>query len=207
MFDNREDAAHKLTLKLPKAYDIKKTVVIALPKGAVMMGKVIADYLNVSFDIVVLKKMGAPFNPELAIGVIGPKKTVVWNKEIIKKLGLTFLEKEKIKKEKEEQRENLEITLRSGKKQLNLKNKIVFLVDDGVATGATVMAARKYLLRENVRKIILVTPVIAKDTFKKINKYFDKIITLKRPEVFFAVGQFYRVFPQVEDREVVSFIK
>ncbi|MCL4354288.1 phosphoribosyltransferase [Patescibacteria group bacterium] len=207
MFDNREDAAHKLTLKLPKAYENKKTVVIALPKGAVVMGKVIANYLGVPLDIIVLKKLGAPFNPELAIGVVGPKKTVVWNQEIIKKLGLTSLERDKIKREKEEQRERLEIVLRSGKKQLNLKNKIIYLVDDGVATGATVMTARKYLLKENVDKIILITPVIAKDTFKRINKYFNKIITLRKPEVFFAVGQFYRVFPQVENREVISLIK
>ncbi|MCL4354217.1 phosphoribosyltransferase [Patescibacteria group bacterium] len=207
MFDNREDAAHKLILKLPKAYENKKTVVIALPKGAAVMGKVIANYLGVPLDIIVLKKMGAPFNPELAIGVVGPKKTVVWNQEIIKKLGLTSLEKEKIKREKEEQREHLETILRSGKKKLNLKNKTIYLVDDGVATGATVMAARKYLLKESVDKIILITPVIAKDTFKRINKYFNKIIALRKPDVFFAVGQFYRVFPQVENREVVSLIK
>ena len=207
MFDDREDAARKLTLKLLKLVKVKNIVVIALPRGAVAMGKIIAEYLEAPLDILVLRKMGAPYNPELAIGVVGPKKTTVWNLDILKKLRLSKQEKERIKNEKEQERDNLEKILRAGKSPLSLKGKTVILVDDGIATGATVMAARKFLLKENVKRIILATPVIAKDTFKTLDKSFDRIVTLRKPEVFFAVGQFYRIFPQVTNEEVISLLK
>lgn len=207
MFLNREDAARRLSLKLLRSIRGKDIVVIALPRGAVVMGKVIAEYLEASWDVVVLKKIGAPRNPELAIGVVGPNNTFVWNMDILKKLRLSKAEKEEIKKKKENERYDLEKTLREKKRPIPLKEKTIILVDDGVATGATVMAARKFLLKEGVKKIILATPVIAKDTFNEISKSFDRVVTLRKPEHFFAVGQYYLNFPQVSNKEVIELLK
>jgi predicted phosphoribosyltransferase len=207
MFENREEAAQLLSVKLLSSVKEKNIIVIALARGAVVMGKIIANYFSVPFDILVLKKIGAPLNSELAIGVIGPKNTVFWNKDILKRLMLSKEEVSLLRKLKEKERKALEKKLRLGKKPLNLFNKIVILVDDGIATGATVMAAEIYLRKQKVNKIILATPVIARDTYKEIKEYFDKIIFIKKPKNFYAVGEFYKNFRQIEDREVREILK
>lgn len=206
MFNDREEAAHLLALELLKAVKSKDVVVIALPRGAVGMGKIIAELLNSSLDILVLKKMGAPHNDELAIGVLGPNKTIFLNKDIIESLRLTKQEVKEIRTEKENERQRLEKKLRRGKAIL-VKGKTVIVVDDGVATGATVLAAEKYLRQEGAKKIILATPVISKDVLSNIKKYFDMVICLKKPRLFYAVGQFYRNFSQVTDQEVIDLLK
>lgn len=207
MFDNREEAAQILSVKLLSSVKEKNIIVIALAKGAVMMGKIIANYFSAPFDILILKKIGAPQNRELAIGVIGPKNTVFWNKDILKRLRLSEKEIKLLRREKEKERKVLEKDLRLGKKPLNLFNKTVILVDDGIATGATVMAAEIYLRKQKVKKIILTTPVIARDTYKEIKNSFSKIVFIKKPKNFYAVGEFYKSFRQVENKEVREILK
>lgn len=207
MFDSREEAAQMLSVKLLASVKEKNIIVVALARGAVVMGKIIANYFSVPFDILVLKKIGAPLNKELAIGVTGPKNTVFWNKDILERLKLS---KEKIvflRKEKEKERKKLEKELRLGKKPLDFFNKTIILIDDGVATGATVMTAQSYLRKQKVKKIILATPIIAKDTYKEIKTFFNKVIFIKKPKNFYAVGQFYKSFRQVENREVKKIFK
>jgi len=206
MFENREEAARKLTLKiLPKVKD-KNALIIALPRGAVVMGKIIADYLFLPFDILIVRKIGAPFNPELAIGALTEKNVVFWNEKIIKELNLSKKELEELRKKKNKEKNELEKIFRKDKKRLNPKGKTVVLIDDGVATGATVMAANKYFKKEKAKKIILATPVISDETFKELKKSFDSIITLKKSSDFYAVGQFYKYFPQVTNKEVVKLL-
>ncbi|MFH1186569.1 MAG: phosphoribosyltransferase family protein [Candidatus Levyibacteriota bacterium] len=207
MFDNREEAARMLSVKLLASVKEKDVIVIALARGAIMMGKIIADYFSVSLNALVLKKIGAPQNTELAIGVIGPKNTVFWNKDILKRLNLTRKEKETLRKRKEKERKKLEKELLVDKRSDNLLNKTVILVDDGVATGATVRAAQIYLKKQKAKKIILATPVIAKDTFKEIKSFFDKVIFIKKPKNFYAVGQFYKSFQQVGNKEARLILK
>lgn len=201
MFDSREEAAQMLSIKLLSSVKEKNIVVLALARGAITMGKIIANYFSVPFDILVFKKIGVSQNKELAIGVIGPKNTIFWNNDILKKLGLSKKEIISLKKQKEKERRRLEKELRLGRKPLELLDKTVILIDDGVATGATVMAARIYLRKQKVEKIILATPVIAKDTYKEIKEFFDKIIFIKKPRNFHAVGEFYKNFRQVGNKE------
>ncbi|HZJ18127.1 MAG TPA: phosphoribosyltransferase family protein [Patescibacteria group bacterium] len=201
MFDSREEAAQMLSIKLLSLVKEKNIVVLALARGAITMGKIIANYFSVPFDILVFKKIGVSQNKELAIGVIGPKNTIFWNNDILKKLGLSKKEIISLKKQKEKERRRLEKELRLGRKPLELLDKTVILIDDGVATGATVMAARIYLRKQKVEKIILATPVIAKDTYKEIKEFFDKIIFIKKPRNFHAVGEFYKNFRQVGNKE------
>lgn len=206
MFESREEAARKITLKiLPKIRD-QKALVIALPRGAVVMGKIISDYLSLPFDILIVRKIGAPFNPELAIGAITEKNVVFWNEKLIQELNLDKKELEVLRKKKINEKNDLEKIFRKAKKRLNPKGKTIVLVDDGVATGATVMAANKYFKKEGAKKVILATPVISSETFRELKKSFDSIIALEKPSEFYAVGQFYEHFPQVTNKEVVKML-
>ncbi|MCL5433233.1 MAG: phosphoribosyltransferase [Patescibacteria group bacterium] len=206
MFENREEAARLLLRKLGKFVGLKNLLILAIPRGGVVTGKIVAEKLNSLFDILVIKKVGAPQNPELALGAVGPEDTVYWDENIIRSINVTEEDLKGLKLQKEKERNDREIKFRSFQKARDIKNKIVILVDDGVATGATVLCAQKYLKKNKAKRIILAIPVIAKDTYQEIDKNFDEIIFLKKVENFYAVGQFYKEFPQAEDRDVIKLL-
>ena len=108
--------------------------------------------------------------------------------------------------EKQQEQEKQEEILRGGKFPKNIKNKIAIVVDDGVATGTSAICTSYYLKKEGAKKKILATPMISKDTLNRIAKYFDRVIALKIPEDLFAVGEFYKEFPQVLDEEVIKLL-
>lgn len=199
MFLNRQEAGKRLASKLDK---VKRGVdaVIAIPRGGVVVGKVISLLLGIPLYALVVRKIGAPPNPELAIGAVGPNDTVYWEEDIIKTLNI---DKRQIDKLLETTREVLaEREKRLGIKMPHVFGKNVILVDDGVATGATVVAATLALKNLGVDKIILAVPVISKRTKRQLSPNFTKIVSILTPKDFQAVGQFYQEFPQVEDEEV-----
>jgi putative phosphoribosyl transferase len=206
MFRSREEAARKLTLKLLQKLGKKKALIIALPKGAVVMGKIIAESLFLPLDILVVKKIGAPFSRELAIGAV-VKDVVYWNKEIINELEIEESVLNSLKKEAENERDNFENILKGKKRGVNPRGETVIIVDDGVATGATVMAALKFYKKRGAKKVILATPVISSESYKALSREFDQIIALKKVTEFQAVGQFYLSFPQVSNQEVINLLK
>lgn len=206
MFQNREEAGKLLTRKLEK-YKGKGALVLAIPRGGVVVGKVVVQKLNLPLDIIVVKKIGAPSNPELAIGAVGPGNVVYWDKDLIGRLGISKVQSSKLKVQSSKERREKEKILREGKDQVQVKGKTVVLVDDGVATGATAVAAQKALQKMGAKKVILAVPVISKETFSDIKRYFDKVIALSVEEEFYAVGQFYREFPQVTDQEVIKLLE
>lgn len=206
MFENREQSGELLSGKLKEFKGKKDVIVLGLARGGVVVAKVLSKVLKLRLDVLVVKKIGAPQNPELAIGAVGPKNTVFWAEDLIKKMDITADERHVIKKLKEKERKEQEKTLR-GSKLLEILDKTVILVDDGVATGASVLAAQKYLKKEGTKRVVLAVPVIAKDTLKDIKKYFDDVVTLKIKSNFYAVGQFYEYFPQVTNEEVISLIR
>lgn len=201
MFKDREDAGEKLALKLKKIIKREDFVVVALLRGGIVLGKVIADYFQIPLYPLVIRKIGAPNNPELAIGAIGPKKTIYWDERILRYLEVNVGYKSKIIEEKSKEVEKLEKTFNA---KANFKSKKVILVDDGVATGASTICAAKFLKKEKTKKVILATPVIAKDILRDINKYFDGVIALKIVENLGSVGEFYGYFPQVSNEEALS---
>ncbi len=205
MFEDREQAGYQLAQKLESFSKIQNILVLGLARGGVAVAKIISTFLNAPLEALVVKKIGAPDNPELAVGGVAPKKTVFWNEELIQSLGINNEEKNRLKKLKEIEREEQEKVLRGGK-PLEILGKTVILVDDGVATGASVVAAALFLKKEKAKKIVLATPVIAKDTLRYIKRYFDSMIYLKSADEFQAVGQFYRSFPQIEDEEVKNIL-
>jgi predicted phosphoribosyltransferase len=204
MFEDREEAASKLCLKLRRVVKDKDIVVIALARGGVVLGKIIADYLKAPLDVLVVKKIGAPLNNELAIGAVGPEGAVYWNNDLCKALGLSQKEKSELKREKERQRREQEELLKV--KHIDFNKKSVILVDDGIATGATAIAASRFLKKKNVKEVILAIPVISKDTLFSIKRYFDMVCSLEIVEDFYAVGEFYRNFPQIENEQVIRIL-
>lgn len=214
VFQNRVEAGKKLAGKLStclparQGYQATKNlVVLAIPRGGVVVGSKLAEALACPLDVIVTKKIGAPGNPELAIGAVGSIGEPVINDKLATRVGAdeNYLKSQISNLESEiKRREKL---FRKGKPPLDLKNKVVILTDDGVATGATMMAAVEVARQQNPKKIIVAVPVIARDSLVKIESLADEVVYLDAPEMFFAVGQFYQEFAQVSDKEVKELLK
>lgn len=210
IFKNREEAGRLL------AKEIKKRIrrladanpfVLAIPRGGVVVGDVIAQELSCPLDVVVVKKIGAPGNQELAIGAVGPEGIVVWNEEICGRLGIERPASSRLSRDSGEARQEKEKTLRGNKALADLEDKTVILVDDGIATGATTEVAIKWIKSKNPQKIVIATPVAPPDSIEKLRPLVDDIICLTVESDFWAVGQFYQEFPQVEDEEVMKILR
>lgn len=207
MFANREAAGQLLAQELQQYRRKKHVIVLGIPRGGVIVAKAVADLLKLPFDIIVVRKIGAPSNPELAIGAVGPNRAVYWDQALCKRLGISSRIKNKELGVKDKERKERESRLRKGRKPVDVHDKTVILVDDGIATGATVLAAQKALQKMGAAAIVLAVPVVAKDTYRSIAKHFGKIVALEIPSEFYAVGQFYYEFGQVEDEEVREILK
>ena len=203
MFTNRTEAGKLLAKKL-LSFKGKNTVILAIPRGGVMVAAEVARVLNSPLSACVVKKIGAPSNPEFAIGAIGPDETIILDDETIEQTEelRNYLQQEvnRLKVEVEERIKKFKSNLPAG-------GKTVILVDDGIATGATTMAAIKWLKSQHPAKVILAVPVAAPDIIEKLKPEVDKLICLEIPLFFSAVAQFYQDFPQVTDEEVLETLK
>ena len=201
IFKDRVDAAQKLAKKLEW---VKKEnpVILAIPRGGVVTGDVIAKTLGLSLDVIVSRKVGAPYNPELAIGAVAHDGSFFPNSELINALGIpkSYLD-EKIAEQMEEIRHRL-VKFR-GRTDYDLKNKTVVLVDDGIATGATVFVALEWIKKQHPKRVIVAIPVGPRDTIERLSKMAE-VVVLDAPESFGAVGEFYHSFDQVEDYQVME---
>lgn len=216
MFQNRQEAGRLLadSSELGKYKGRGDVVVLSIPRGGVVIGSEIARILKVSLSAIVVKKLGAPGNPELAIGAVAPDniKEIDWELALRKGVEQDYFDNELKKKKQEIDRREKMYRLRDIKFLIKDK-KTVILTDDGVATGATVFAAIKYI--RNLKKaldlqslqIILAIPVMAKNTLERLKSETDGVITLEVPESFGAVGEFYSEFPQVSDAQVLNILK
>ncbi len=211
MWQDRIEAGQKLAQKLKEILGEEKTLsqglVLAIPRGGVVVGQQIAKALNYPLDVIIVKKIGAPGNPELAVGAVGFIGEPVIDEDLVARLGV---EKDYLEKKITEIKNQIiiqEKEWRAGKEPLDLKNKVVVITDDGVATGATVKAAIEIVRQTNPQKIILAVPVVAKESLHEIENLADEVVYLQAPELFFAVGQFYQNFGQVSDEEVKELLK
>lgn len=198
MFQDRTEAGGKLSKKLEKYKNSKEVIILAVPRGGVPVGFEIAKSLNVPLDVVVVRKIGAPENPEYAVGAIDQNGKILKNPEV--HVDSSYLEKKGAEEKNEIKRRIREY--RGDRKELNLKDKIVILVDDGIATGLTTLKAIDFIRSKSPQKVILATPVISEDTALKLKKQVDELIYIKASKLFFAVGQFYQSFLQIGDIEV-----
>lgn len=202
IFKDRLEAGKKLAEVLAKDKEIEKErkniVVLSLVRGGAIVGCQIAKKLNLSHFPLVVKKIGAPFNEELAIGALCNEEFFL-DKQLIKRLNLNENQvANQIKKAKKSQEEYLKKFINK-KKIPSLKNKIVILVDDGVATGASVKVALQYLKKQKVKKAILAVPVAPSDFD---SSGFDRSFILHRDPFLSAISQFYYEFGQLKEKEV-----
>jgi predicted phosphoribosyltransferase len=187
-------------------------LVMAIPRGGVILGDIIASELNIEMDIIICKKIGAQNNPELALGAVMADGSYIINEEIVNRINTS---EEYISKQVEIQKKEIERRLIEfrGKKEYDtnkLKDKVIILVDDGIATGATILAAVKWLKDKHYCKgLIVAVPVapLESSILEKLNQIADKVIVIFTPYDFAAVGQFYEHFDQVSDKEVKEIMK
>lgn len=205
-FKDRHEAGIKLAEQLKKYKNDKDVIILAIPRGGVEVGYEIAKFLNVKLDIIVTKKIGLPDDEEFAVGSIGPDKGVMLNEETIR---IYNVPKEYIGSQKREIGEEIERRYKAykGKYELqSLKNKIVILTDDGIATGFTAKAALNYIKTKKPRRLILAVPVAPADFSREIKKEVDDFVCLHSTSLFFSISSFYDSFPQLTDEEVMDYL-
>lgn len=204
MFKDRIDAAKKLAKKLE---GIKKEhpVILAIPRGGVVTGDVIAKTLNAPLDVVVSRKIGSPNNPELAIGAVMHDGSFFPNSALIDALGV---QRDYLDEQIADQLSEIQRRLKKFRGGINydLKDKTVVLVDDGIATGATVFAALEWIKKQKPKRIIVAIPVGPRDTIERLAQVAE-VVVLYDPITFGAVGEFYDSFDQVEDSEVIEIMR
>lgn len=201
MFKDRTEAAEKLAKKLEWLRN-ENPIILAIPRGGVVTGDVVAKTLGVKLDVIVSRKVGAPNNPELAIGAVVHDGSFFPNSDIIDTLGIPkrYIEQEISEQLKEIDRRLIKFR---GSKEYDLKGKTVVLVDDGIATGATMFVAIEWVKKQNPKRIVVAIPVGPRDTIEKLMAVAE-VVVLDAPVFFNAVGEFYEVFEQVEDYRVVE---
>jgi putative phosphoribosyl transferase len=205
-FRDRHEAGQALADALSHYRDHPNAIVLAIPRGGVVVGYEVATRLGLPLDIHLTRKIGAPYNPELALGAMSGDGSVVLDQEMIGRLRVpaTYLEKEQARQKREIERQMR--TYRGQRPTPDLTDKIVILVDDGVATGSTTLAAIRALKQRPLRKLVLAIPVGPPDAAERLSKQADEAVFLATPERFWAVGGFYLVFDQTPDARVIELL-
>lgn len=210
VFKDRIDAANRLADKLQrdlseepgKDIDGKDIIVLAIPRGGVVIGDIIASRLGAKLDLVITRKIRAPFNPEFAIGAVMPDGTYYLDMNTARALGIP---QEYISAEVAEQLSEIDRRLASyrGRRGYDneLEGKVAILVDDGIATGSTIYAAAQWVRRQKCKKLIIAVPVASSHSLEMLD-VADRVVCVDSPESFQGVGQFYQDFSQVTDEEV-----
>ena len=205
-FRDRRDGGQRLVSRLARYRGQKKTIVLGLPRGGVVPAAEIAHDLQLPLDVLISRKIPAPDNPELAIGAVAEDGEAWLNQELVAATGATA---EHVAAETARQRTEIahrQKRFRSGRALDLPDDAAVILVDDGVATGATVIAAIHALRKRQLARLVLAIPVAPADTAETLRHLVDELVVLATPEPFYAVGAFYDDFRQVSDDDVVALL-
>jgi predicted phosphoribosyltransferase len=206
MFHDREDAAHRLAAIL-RTWEIGNPLILAIPRGGVILGAILAQQLGGELDVVLSRKLHAPGQPELAIGAVSEAGHVHLNRHACEALDVT---EEYVRREKD--RQLIEVSrrrrlFRSVRPEATVRGRNVIVTDDGIATGSTMMAALETVRPQRPRRLYMAVPVAPRDRLSAFEERCDRVICLRTPAEFWAVGQFFESFPTVEDEDVVEILK
>ncbi len=202
IFEDRAEAGERLASAL-SGYAGTEAVILAIPRGGVIVGELVALALGVPLDLVVPRKIGAPDNPELGLGAIAPGVRVL-DPRMLEMLGVSeeYLEREIATQEQEIERRLG--AYREGRSPVDVRGKVAIVVDDGVATGGTAVAALRWARAQGAAKVVLAVPVAPGAAIPRLRQEADDVVVIAAPEPFFAVGEWYRQFEQTSDAEVVA---
>ncbi|NHN61388.1 MULTISPECIES: phosphoribosyltransferase [Halorussus] len=205
MFKDRTDAGRQLADLLADR-DVEADVVLGIPRGGLPVARAVADALGAPLDVVVASKLGAPDSPELAIGAVASDGSLWRNEDLIDQLGVdeAYVERER-DAETEAAREKLE-RYRGTADLPDLADKRVVVVDDGLATGATTIAALRQVRAAGADSVVLAVPVGSPDAVERLRAEADDVVAVETPPHFSAVGQFYRSFDQISDEEAMAYL-
>lgn len=206
MFRDRTDAAVQLAEQL-KGRTFRNPLVLAIPRGGVVTGAVLARELGADLDVVLSRKLRAPEQPELAIGALSEAGEIYLNHQADEVLGVT---EEYLAEERRHQLGEIarrKKLFREVKPQEPVAGRSVLVTDDGIATGSTMIAALQMVKTQNPYETIVAVPVASPERLRTVRKWCDEIVCLLKPSYFWAIGQFYEDFSQVEDEEVVEILR
>jgi putative phosphoribosyl transferase len=201
-FRDRREAGRLLAEKLAGYANQSDVLVLALPRGGVPVAAEVARRLRVMLDLLVVRKLGLPGQPELAVGAIAAGGVRVLNREVVDSLRVPEHVIEKVAAQELRELQRRERAYRGDKPPVDVRGKTVILVDDGVATGSTMFAAIAALRQLDAKRIVVGTPTIARGTFESMRVVADEVAAVIVPEDFFGVGQWYEDFSQTTDEEV-----
>lgn len=201
-FRDRIDAGQRLAEALGAYANRTDVLVLALPRGGVPVAAEVAKKLNAPLDVLVVRKLGVPFHSELGMGAIATGGVRIVNKEVVDALGIAADAIEIVAREEQRELERREKAYRGDVPAPNIEGKIVILVDDGIATGSTMLAAIAAAKQLKAARVVVAVPTVAASTYSKMRQATDDVVALLVPEEFYAVGQWYENFAQTTDDEV-----
>jgi putative phosphoribosyl transferase len=207
IFRDRSEAGRILAKELQHYAGGSDVVVLALPRGGIPVAYEIAQALNLPMDVFVVRKLGVPGHSELAMGAIATGGIRVINEDIVEQLRIPDVAIAAVAAQEQRELERREKVFRQGQKPMAVAGKTVILVDDGLATGATMRAAALALKQQNVKSVVVAVPVAAPSTCEEFREEVDEVVCATTPEPFWGVGYWYQEFPQNTDEEVVELLQ
>lgn len=206
-YANRVEAGRMLAKELASR-NYENPVVLALPRGGVPVAAEVAKTLGAPLDLLLVRKIGVPWQPELALAAVvdGPEQDVVINENVWRSAQVSDDEFEQLKAREIQEMDRRRMTYLQGRHRVKIEGATAIVIDDGIATGATVRAALKALRRSKPKKLVLAVPVAPPDTLARLQQEVDELVCLQAPEPFYAIGAFYQDFTQTSDDDVIAIL-